>query len=135
MPYFLEIDESVDLTSVTIFSGCFSIRLLRSDGKWSKIVIKSKVIHANTNSVRPTDHACAQPYFTRSISSHGQLFRPCWLCACMMCWPRRVGVGVCHLTFIVVASKIISARRYCCRDYFCRFSSQINYFRIYLLEN
>ena len=25
-----------------------------------------------------------------------------WLCACVMCWPHRVGVSVCHLAFIVV---------------------------------
>ena len=22
-----------------------------------------------------------------------------WLCACVMCWPHRVGVSVCHLAF------------------------------------
>ena len=25
-----------------------------------------------------------------------------WLCACLMCWPHRCGVRVCHLAFIVV---------------------------------
>ena len=25
-----------------------------------------------------------------------------WLCASMMCWPHRVGVNVCHLTFFII---------------------------------
>ena len=27
-----------------------------------------------------------------------------WLCACVMCWPHRDGVSVCHLEFIVVTN-------------------------------
>ena len=29
-----------------------------------------------------------------------------WLCACVMCWPHRVGVRVCHLAFIAVSFKV-----------------------------
>ena len=31
-----------------------------------------------------------------------------WLCACVMCWPHRVGVSVCHLAFIATYLDILS---------------------------
>ena len=81
------------------------------------VVVAKAAIKARLHTLTPTrcgQHIThAHNHFTRSISSHGQLFRPfgphqhgvanipggCpwllidrvkWLCACVMCWPHRV---------------------------------------------
>ena len=65
------------LTPGAAFTGHFMTLIVRCSG--TKLGRKASVhfvmTHANTNPVWPTHHACSQP-FHRSISSHGQLFRP-----------------------------------------------------------
>ena len=55
-----------------------------------------------------------------------------WLCICVMCWPHRAGVSVCHLAFIVVTFLRLVIMKVCSRKAFLVFKSSIQDLLIFL---